>query len=295
MVSEFPDVFPEELPGMPPDREFEFAIDLVRGTAPLYKKYYRMPCSELVELKKQLDEMLQKGYICPSSSRWGSPAIFVDKKDGCLRMCVEYHQLNDVTIKNKYPLPRIDDLFDQLSGANVFSKIDLRTGYHQLNIKKEDIPKTAFTTYYGLYEYMVMSFGLTNAPAFFMHMMNKVFMEFLDKFVVVFIDDILIYSKSDEEHKEHLRAVLQRLRDHQLYAKFNKCELWLKQVRFLGHVLSAEGIAVDPSKVKDVLDWAAPTAVSEIRSFLGLAGYYHRFILQNCQANDRTPQERQEV
>ena len=151
VVSEFPDVFPEELPGMPPDRELAFAIDLAPGTAPLYKKYYRMPSSELVELKKQLDEMLQKGYIRPSSSSWGSAAIFMDKKDGSLRMCVDYRQLYDVTIKNKYPLPRIDDLFDQLSGAKVFSKIDLRTGYHQLKIKKEDIPKTAFTTRYGLY------------------------------------------------------------------------------------------------------------------------------------------------
>ena len=193
-------------------------------------------------------------------------------------MCVDYRQLNDITIKNKYPLPRIDDLFDQLSRAKVFSKIDLRTGYHQLKIKKEDIPKTAFTTRYGLYEYTVMFFGLTNAPAFFMHMMNKVFMDFLDKFVVVFIDDILIYSKSEEDHKDHLRAALQRLREHQLYAKFSKCEFWLKQVGFLGHVLSAEGIAVDPSKVKDVLHWLPPTIVSQIRSFLGLAGYYRRFI-----------------
>ena len=186
-----------------------------------------MPSSELVELKKQLEEMLQKGYIRASLSPWGSPTIFVDKKDGGLTMCVDYRQLNDGTINNKYLLPRIDDLFDQLSGAKVFSMVDLRTRYHQLKIKKEDIPKTAFTTRYGLYEYTVMSFGLTNAPAFFMHMMNKVFMEFLDKFVAVFIEDILIYSKSDEEHKEHLRAVLQRLCDHQLYAKFSKCEFWL--------------------------------------------------------------------
>src|SRR3989337_79865 len=176
-------------------------------------------------------------------------------------MCVDYRQLNDVTIKNKYPLPRIDDLFNQLSGAQIFSKIDLRSRYHQLKIKKEDIPKTAFTTRYGLYEYTFMSFGLTNAPAFFMHMMNKVFMDFLDKFVVVFIDDIPIYSTSEEDHKEHLRAVLQRLRDHQLYAKFSKCEFWLKQVGFLGHILSAEGIAVVPSKIKDLLKWPAPTQV----------------------------------
>src|SRR3989337_2321539 len=193
-------------------------------------------------------------------------------------MCVDYRQLNDVTIKNKYPLPRIDDLFDQLNGAQILSKIDLRSRYHQLKIKKEDIPKTAFTTRYGLYEYTFMSFGLTNAPAFFMHMMNKVFMDFLDKFVVVFIDDILIYSKGEEEHKEHLRAVLQRLHDHQLFAKFSKCEFWLKQVRFLGHILFAEGIAVDPSKVKDVIKWLAPTTVTKIRSFLGLVGYYRQFI-----------------
>ena len=166
MVSEFLDVFLEELPGMPPDQELDFAIELVPGTTPIHKNYYWMPSSELVELKKQLDEMLQKGYIRPSSSPWGSPAIFVDKKDGSLRMCVDYRQLNDVTIKNKYPLPTIDDLFDQLSGAKVFSKIDLRTGYYQLKIKQEDIPKTAFTTRYDLYEYTVMSFGLTKRPRF---------------------------------------------------------------------------------------------------------------------------------
>src|SRR3954465_11474992 len=206
VVREFPDVFPEELPGMPPDRELEFAIEIVPGTAPIYKTYYRMPSTELVQLKKQLGELLQKGYIRPSTSPWGSPVLFVKNKDGTLRMCVGYRPLNEVTIKNKYPLPRIDDLFDQLKGARVFSKIDLRTGYYQPKIWREDIPKTAFTTRYGLYEFTVMSFGLTNAPAYFMGMMNKVFMDFLDKFVVVFIDDILIYSRSEEEHEQHLRV-----------------------------------------------------------------------------------------
>ena len=204
--------------------------------------------------------------------------LLVEKKDGTLRMVVDYHALNEVTIKNKYPLPMINDLFDQLQGAKVFFKIDLRSGYHQLKIREQDIPKTTFTTRYGLYEYTVMSFGLTNAPAYFMSMMNKVFMEFLDKFVVVFIDDILIYSKNEEEHKEHLRLVLEKLREHQLYAKFSKCEFWLKEVGFLGHVISGEGIAVDPSKVEAVTEWKAPTSVGEIRSFLGLAGYYRRFI-----------------
>ncbi|KAK1646557.1 hypothetical protein QYE76_064362 [Lolium multiflorum] len=233
---------------------------------------------ELVELKKQLDDMLFKGLIRPSASPWRSPVLFVDKKDGTNRLCTDYRKLNDVTIKNKYPLPKIEDLFDQLTGAKVFSKIDLRTGYHQLKIRATDIPKTAFTTRYGLYEYNVMSFGLTNAPAYFMNLMNKVFMNFLDKFVVVFIDDILIYSKSEEEHEQHLEAVLDTLREHQLYAKFSKCEFWLKEVGFLGHILSAGGIAVDPSKIKTVEEWKAPTTQTEVRAFLGLAGYYRRFV-----------------
>ncbi|WVZ49829.1 hypothetical protein U9M48_001155 [Paspalum notatum var. saurae] len=181
-------------------------------------------------------------------------------------------------VKNKYPLPHIDILFDQLGGATVFSKIDLRSGYHQIKVREEDIPKTRFSTRYGLYEYLVMSFGLTNAPAFFMYLMNSVFMNELDKFVVVFIDDILVYSKNEKEHEEHLRIVLSRLREHKLYAKFSKCAFWLKEVAFLGHILSAKGVAVDPSKVEDVLNWKQPQTVTEIRSFLGLAGYYRRFI-----------------
>ena len=169
-------------------------------------------------------------------------------------MCVDYRPLNAVTIKNKYPLPRIDVLFDQLAGAKIFSKIDLRSGYHQIKIRPCDIPKTAFSTRYGLYEYLVMSFGLTNAPAYFMYLMNSVFMPELDKFIMVFIDDILIYSKNEAEHEQHLRIVLQCLRDHKLYAKFSKCEFWLDTVKFLGHTISSEGISVDPSKVQDVMD-----------------------------------------
>jgi hypothetical protein len=186
--------------------------------------------------------------------------------------------LNAVTIKNKYLLPRIDILFDQLAGAQVFSKIDLYTGYHQIKIRAKDVPKTTFTTRYGLFEYLVMSFRLMNAPAHFMYLMNSVFMPELDKFVVVFIDDILIYSRSMEEHEEHLWIVLQRLRDHQLYAKFSKCEFWIKEVPFLGHVVSPEGIAMDPGKVTEVLEWKPPTMVFEVRSFFGLASYYRWFI-----------------
>jgi hypothetical protein len=250
VVCEYPDVFPDDLPGMPPDRDVEFVIELQPGTAPISKRPYRMPPKELAGLKVQLQELLDKGYIRPSSSPWGSPSLFVKKKDGSLRMCVDYRPLNAVTIKNKYPLPRIDVLFDQLAGAKVFSKIDLRSGYHQIKIRASDVPKTAFSTRYGLYEFLVMSFGLTNAPAYFMYLMNSVFMNELDKFVVVFIDDILIYSKSEAEHAKHLRIVLQRLRDHKLYAKFSKCEFWLDSVKFLGHTISKDGISVDPSKVE---------------------------------------------
>ncbi len=200
------------------------------------------------------------------------------KKDGSMRMCIDYRRLNQVTVKNKYPLPWIDDLFDQLQGASVFSKLDLRSGYHQLRIREADVPKTAFRTRYGHYEFLVMPFGLTNAPAAFMDLMNRVFRPYLDKFVVVFIDDILIYSKSRQEHQEHLRIVLSELRKHQLYAKFSKCEFWLSQVQFLGHVISQHGVSVDPSKIKEVRDWSRSTTVSEIRSFLGLAGYYRRFV-----------------
>jgi hypothetical protein len=182
--------------------------------------------------------------------------------------------LNEVTIKNKYPLPRIEDLFDQMKGAGVFSKIDLRSAYHQLRIRVPDIPKTVFRTQYGLYEYTVMSIGLINAPAYFIYLVTKVFMEYLDKFVVVFIDDILIFSKTEEEHEKHLRLVLEKLRSNQLYAKFSKCEFWLTKVAFLGHVISTGGVSVDLHKVKDVLNWMPPTNVSKIRSFLRLAGYY---------------------
>jgi hypothetical protein len=194
------------------------------------------------------------------------------------RMCVDYRSLNEVTIKNKYPLLRIDDLFDQLKGAYVFSKIDLRSGYHQLKIRATDIPKTVFITQYGLYKYTVMSFGLTNAPVYFMYLMNKVFMEYLDKFMIVFIDDILIFSKNEEDHDEHLRLVLQKHRENQLYAKLSKCEFWLKEVSFLGHIISEGEISVNHSKVKDVLSWKTLQNISNIRSFLGLAGYYRRFI-----------------
>jgi hypothetical protein len=224
ILREYRDVFRKEVPGLPPRRDIDFFIELSPRAMPVSRTPYRMSTPELVELNLQLKEMMDKGYIRPSVSPWGAPVLFVKNKDDTLRVCIDYRQLNKVTIKNKYPLPRIDDLFDQLGGASIFSKIDLKSGYHQVRIKGEDIHKTTFQTRYGHYEFVVVPFGLTNAPATFMCLMNNVLSKFLDKFVFVFIEDILIYSKNRKEHEEHLRLVLQVLREHQLYAKFNKCE-----------------------------------------------------------------------
>src|ERR1044072_4757161 len=278
VVNEFPKVFPEDISEFPPKWEVEFTIDLIPGTSPVSMAPYRMSASELSEMKKQLEELLEKKFIRPSVSPWGAPVLLVKKKERTMRLCVDYRQLNKVTIKNRYPLPRIDDLMDQLVGACVFSKIDLRSGYHQIRVKSEDIQKTAFRTRYGHYEYSVMSFGVTNAPGVFMEYMNRIFHPYHDKFTVVFIDDILIYSKSDEEHAEHLRVVLELLKEKKLYAKLSKCEFWLDEVSFLGHVISKNGIVVDPTKVEEVSQWETPKNASEICSFLGLAGYYRKFI-----------------
>ncbi|GJY78027.1 putative reverse transcriptase domain-containing protein [Tanacetum coccineum] len=278
IVRDFPEVFPEDLPGLPPTRQVEFQIDLVPGVASIARAPYRLAPSERKELSEQLKELSDKGFIRPSSSPWGAPVLFVKKKDGSFRMCIDYRELNKLTVKNRYPLPRIDDLFDQLQGSSVYLKIDLRSGYHQLRVRKEDIPKTAFRTRYGHYEFQVMPFGLTNAPAVFMDLMNRVCKPYLDKFVIVFIDDILIYSKNKQEHEEHLKQILELLKKEELYAKFSKCEFWISKVLFLGHMIDSEGIHVDPAKIESIKDWTSPKSPTEIRQFLGLAGYYRRFI-----------------
>ncbi|KAG8497156.1 hypothetical protein CXB51_008367 [Gossypium anomalum] len=247
---EFPEVFPEELPGLPPAREVEFTIDLVPGMTSISIAPYRMAPAELKELKVQLQELIDRGFAQPSYSPWGAPVLFVKKKDGSLRLCIDYKQLNKVTVKNKYLLPRIDDLFDQLKRAIVFSKINLWSGYYQLWVKDSDVAKTAFRTKYGHYEFLVMPFGLTNAPAVFMNLMSRIFRPYLDKFVVVFIDDILVYTRDVNEYAEHLRIVLQTL----------------------------QGIRVDPNKISAIVSWKLPKNVSEVRSFLGLVGYYRRFV-----------------
>jgi hypothetical protein len=213
VLKEFKDVFQEVL-GLPPKRDIDFSINLMPRAAPVSKAPYRMSTPELKELQLQLEELLKKGYIRPSMSPWGASDLFVKKKYGTLRLCIDFRQLNKVTVKNKYPLPRIDDLFDQLKDAKIFSKIDLRLGYHQMRVNDEDINKTTFRTRYGHYEFTVVPFGLSNAPVVFMCLMNGVFRDYLDKFFIVFLDDILVYSKTKEEHEQHLRMVLQVLREH---------------------------------------------------------------------------------
>ncbi|GJX71334.1 putative reverse transcriptase domain-containing protein [Tanacetum coccineum] len=274
IIHDFLDVFPEDLPGLPPTRQVEFQIDLIPGAAPVARAPYRLAPSEMKELSEQLKELSDKGFIRPSSSPWGAPVLFVKKKDGSFRMCIDYRELNKLTVKNRYPLLRIDDLFDQLQGSSVYSKIDLRSGYHQLRVREEDIPKTAFRTRYDHYEFQVMPFGLTNAPAVFMDLMNRVCKPYLDKFVIVFIDDILIYSKNKQEHEEHLKLILELLKKEELYAKFSKCEFWIPKVQFLDHVIDSQGIHVDPTKIESIKDWASPKSPTKIRQFLGLAGYY---------------------
>ncbi|GJX65787.1 putative reverse transcriptase domain-containing protein [Tanacetum coccineum] len=254
IVQDFPKVFPEDLPGIPPTRQVEFQIDLIPGVAHVARAPYRLAPSEMKELSDQLKELSDKGFIRPSSSPWGAPVLFVKKKDRSFWMCIDYRELNKLTVKNHYPLPRIDDLFDQLQGSSIYSKIDLRSGYHQLRVREEDIPKTAFRTRYGHYEFQVMPFGLTNAPAVFMDLMNRA------------------------KHAEHLKLILELLKKEQLYAKFSKCEFWIPKVQFLGHVIDSQGIHVDPAKIESVKDWASPKSATEIHQFLGLAGYYRRFI-----------------
>ncbi|GKB56318.1 putative reverse transcriptase domain-containing protein [Tanacetum coccineum] len=260
-VRDFPEVFPEDLPGLPPIQQVEFQIDLVPGAAPVARAPYRLAPSEMEELSTQLQELSDKGFIRPSSSPWRAPVLFVKKKDGSFRMCIDYRELNKLTINNRYPLPRIDNLFDQLQGSSVYSKIDLRSGYHQLIVHDEDLPNTAFRTRYGHYEFQVMPFRLSNTSAVF-----------IDKFVIMFIDDILIYSKTKEEHDAHLRLILEFLKKEELYAKFSKCDFWLSKVQFLGHVIDSEGIRVDPAKIESIKDWESPKTPTEIRQFLGLVG-----------------------
>ncbi len=279
MLKQYADVFPAELPaGLPPARDVDHRIELVPGSTPQSRPTFRLSGKELEELKKQLTELTAAGFIQPSKSPFGAPILFVKKKDGTMRMCVDYRALNNITIKNSYPLPRIDELFDRLQGARYFSKIDLRSGYHQIRIHPDDVPKTAFRTRYGHYEFLVLPFGLTNAPGTFMHLMHQAFRPLLDSSVLVFLDDILIFSKTLEEHERHVAEVLAILRREKLYAKESKCELFKTDVEFLGHRVGRDGVSMMADKVAAVSEWPTPTKVFDVRAFLGTAGYYRKFI-----------------
>ncbi|GJY90920.1 putative reverse transcriptase domain-containing protein, partial [Tanacetum coccineum] len=286
IIHDFPEVFLDDLSGLPPLGSCSLYRIGKGGCTVCQRAPYRLATSEMIELLVQLQELLEKGFIRPSSSSWGALMLFVKKKDGSFRMCIDYRELNKLTIKNRYSLPRINDLFDQLQGLSMYSKINLRSGYHQLLIKEEDILINAFRTRYGHFEFQVMLFGLNKFVDEHNSLVNpnnitwnsKLCKSYLDKFVIVFIDDILIYSKDKKEHGEHLKIILELLKKEQLYAKFSKCDFWLDSIQFLDHVINNKGVHVDPAKIKAIKNWAVPTTPTEVRQFFRLAGYYRRFI-----------------
>ena len=279
LLKEFQDVFPKELPrGVPSDRGMPFKIELMEGAVPISRPIYRLAPKELEELQKTLGELKDKDFVQHSTSPWGAPVLFTPKKDGKLRLCIDYRGLNKQTVKNAYPLPRIDDLLDQLHGAKCFSKLDLKSGYWQIPVTGKDVPKTAFRTRYGHFEWKVLPFGLTNAPAIFMDQMHRIFADLLDKSVIVFLDDILIYSKTVGEHGAQVREVLRRLCKWHFYANLEKCKFWQQEVTFLGHRVIAKGLTMEGDKVKAILEWPLPKDQKDIRMFYGLASWYRRYI-----------------
>ncbi|PRQ55983.1 putative nucleotidyltransferase, Ribonuclease H [Rosa chinensis] len=279
MFDEFSDVVIEEIPaGLPPMRGIQHHIDFVPGAVIPNKAAYRMNPKEFEELQRQVHELMSKGLIRESMSPCAVPALLVPKKDGSWRMCVDSRAVNKITIKYRFPIPRFDDLLDQLHGATIFSKIDLRSGYHQIRMRPGDEWKTAFKTRDGLYEWMVMPFGLSNAPSTFMRLMNHILKSFIGQFVVVYFDDILIYSKDQSSHLRHLQQVMQMLREEKLFVNLKKCEFLTSQLIFLGYVISCNGITMDPTKVEAIVNWPIPATLHDIRSFHGLASFYQRFI-----------------
>ncbi|CAA7045392.1 unnamed protein product [Microthlaspi erraticum] len=279
LLQDFQDVFPEDCPkGLPPVRGIEHQIDFVLGSTLPNCPAYRTNHVETKELQRQIDELMDKGHIRESMNPCAVPVLLVPKKDGSWRMCVDCRAINNITVKYRHPIPRLDDMLDELHGSSIFSKIDLKSGYHQIRMKEGDEWKTAFKTKHGLYEWLVMPFGLTNAPSTFMRLMNHILRNFIGHFVVVYFDDILIYSKNLEEDLDHLASVLSVLRKEKLFANLKKCTFCTDNVVFLGFVVSADGVKVDEEKVAAIREWPSPKTVSEVRSFHGLAGFYRRFV-----------------
>lgn len=279
MLTDYGDVFPEKLPdGLPPERNIEMKIELEEGAKPKIRPIYKLSVTELAEMKKTIATALAHGFIRPSVSPWGLPVLFTSKNDGSLRMCIDYRALNKQTIQNKVPLPRIDEVWDELSGAKYFSTIDLRDGHHQIRVRTEYIEKTAFRTQYGQFEYLVTPFGLSEAPGCFQTLMNNIFRPHLDEFILVYLDYILIFIKTEEEHLKHIKVTLETLRQNNLYAKLAKCHFFQTELEYLGHRISGEGIRVDPKTIIAVTEWDRPTTVKQIQSFLGLCNYYRKFV-----------------
>ena len=280
LLRHFSDILPpaDQTTPYPPSRTIDHAIDLLPGFRPPNRPLYSMSQDELTELKRQLTDLLDRQLIRPSTSPYGAPVLFVRKKDGSLRLCIDYRALNNISVKNSYPLPRVDNMLDRLHGSTIFSKIDLRQGYHQIRVKDPDIEKTAFRTRYGHFEFTVVPFGLTNAPATFQRLMHDIFRLHLDSFVIIYLDDILVYSRTVEEHRHHLSAVLAILRQHKLYANVKKCHFAEPQVDFCGHIISPNGISTDPTKIEAIQSWTMPDSLHQLRSFLGLANYYRRYV-----------------
>ena len=279
LLKAFAHVFPEEIPtGLPPKREIQHHMDLIPGAVLPNKPAYRMNPKDTNEIQRQVEELVTKGLVRESLSPCAVPALLVPKKDGSMRMCVDSRAINKFTIKYRYPIPRLEDMLDELHGSQVFSKIDLRSGYYQIRIREGDEWKTAFKTKGGLFEWLVMPFGLSNAPSTFMRLMNQVFRPYIGRFVVVYFDDILIYSQSEQDHYDHLREIMEVLEKENLYGNLKKCTFFVKEVIFLGYVVSRDGIKVDESKIEAIRSWPVPKSIHDVRSFYGLASFYRRFI-----------------